>query len=232
MIERTAEGFALRDLAGVEAGTAVKGDVIELKPNAGVRGLIEAALVLFTLSDPDPARRAEAPTSIARDPAPELLEPLRAALKTETDPDSAARVAAIEGFGADLGLDLRGALNPLVATRRIAAAGDPPPGSNLARELRPGPDLPNEEADDLLVDGGLAPARLTVAGGRAALVAPVENGTVAGVPLADLAGLAARDRAPTGLESAGLVPLAATDDEATAGAGGAPILPALCRNRP
>ena len=235
LIERTAEGFAQRNLAGVEAGTAAKGDIVELKPNAGVRGLIETALVLFTLSDPDPAKRAEALTSIARDPAPELLEPLRAALKTETDsallaqkqrlerlltlqydPDSAARVAAIAGFGADLGLDLRAALNQLVATRRIAAAGDPPPGNNLARELRPGRDLPTDEAYALLVDGGLAPARLTVAKVRAALVAHVDNGTVAGVPLADLADQTARDRAYAALEIAGLVPQAATDDQATA----------------
>ena len=86
LIERTAEGLALCNLSGAGAGTAARGDVLELKPNAGVRGLIETALVLFTLSDPDPAKRAEALTSIARDPAPELLEPLQAALKTETDP--------------------------------------------------------------------------------------------------------------------------------------------------
>jgi urea transport system permease protein len=31
--------------------------VTDLKPNAGVRGLIAAALVQFTLSDPDPVVR-------------------------------------------------------------------------------------------------------------------------------------------------------------------------------
>ena len=41
---------------------------------------------MFTLSDPDPAKHAGALTSIPRDPAPELLEPLQADLKTETDP--------------------------------------------------------------------------------------------------------------------------------------------------
>ena len=112
-------------------------------------------------------------------------------------------MAAIEGFGADLGLDLRAALNP-------------PTGSNLARELHPGPDLTADEAYALLVDSGLAPARLTVADGRTALVAHIENGAVAGVALADLADQAARDSAHTALESAGLVPQAATDDEATA----------------
>ena len=82
--------------------------------------------------------------------------------------------------------------------------------------MHPGPDLTADEAYALLVDSGLAPARLTVADGRTALVAHIENGTVAGVALADLADQAARDPAHTALESAGLVPQAATDDEATA----------------
>lgn len=46
------EGFALTDLAGVAAGTAAKAGMVELTPNAGVRGLISAALVPFTLADP------------------------------------------------------------------------------------------------------------------------------------------------------------------------------------
>ena len=62
--------------------------------------------------------------------------------------------------------------------------------------------------------------------GRAALVAHIENGTVAGVPLADLADQTARDRAYTALESAGLVPQAATDDEATAALAAHRLLPA------
>ncbi|RYI03176.1 MAG: urea ABC transporter permease subunit UrtB, partial [Acetobacteraceae bacterium] len=128
------DGFALTALDGSPAGTAAKSDLTELKPNAGVRGLIATALVQFTLSDPDPAKRRAALTSIAQDPKPEALEPLRAAIATEEDPilkaqkqrlerlltlrfdpSSEARVAAIDSFGADLGLDLRAALNPLVA---------------------------------------------------------------------------------------------------------------------
>ena len=154
LIEATADGWALRDLTGADAGVAAKSDVVELRPNAGVRGLIATALVQFTLSDPDPALRAEALESIARDPEPDHLMPLRASLETEADPmlraqkarlerlltlrfdeDSAARVAAIDSFGADMGLDLRGALNPLLATDRIAFVGDLPEGANLARNL-------------------------------------------------------------------------------------------------
>jgi len=235
LIAPEGDGFTLTDLTGAPAGTAAKAEITEMKPNAGVRGLIATALVQFILTDPDPARRAEALTSIARDPAPEHLAPLRAALAGETDPalaaqkarlerfltlrfdpDSAARVAAIDSFGADLGLDLRGALNPLLATRRVALAGPPEPGMNVARELTPGRDLTEAEAYDLLVAANLAPARLTLAEQKAALVAHISGGTVAGFPVADLARAEVRDRAYTALEAAGSVPVAATADEVTA----------------
>ncbi|NHB78442.1 urea ABC transporter permease subunit UrtB [Rhodobacter calidifons] len=230
-----AEGgaLALTALDGSPAGTAASTDVTELKPNAGVRGLIATALVQFTLSDPDPARRRAALASIAQDPTAEALEPLRAAIATEEDPalkgkkerlerlltlrfDPAteARVAAIESFGADLGLDLRAALNPLVATTRVASA-TPPPG-NIARELRPGSDLSEDEAYALLVAAGLAPARLTVQDQRAALLAHLRDGMVGGLPVAELNTQAARDRAYTALEASGAVPQAATEDEVRA----------------
>lgn len=235
LIEKTDEGWALRDLSGTDAGTAAQSDITELRPNAGVRGLIATALVQFTLSDPDPAKRADALTSIARDPEEAHLAPLRASLESETDPelkqqkarlerlltlrfdpDSAARVAAIEGFGSDLGLDLRAALNPLLATTRIAHAGAMPEGANVARVLVPGTDLAEAEAYDLLVAAGMAPARLTVEEARAALLANIVDGAVGGVPLSELGSQAARDRAYTALESAGVVPQAATDAEVAA----------------
>jgi urea transport system permease protein len=227
------DGFALTNLDGTPAGTAAKGDLTELKPNAGVRGLIATALVQFTLSDPDPAVRAEAVATIARDPTADALEPLRASLATEADPalkaqkerlerfltlrfdpDPAARVAAIESLGSDTSLDVRAALNPLVATTRVAVAGEP--AGNVARTLLPGRDLTETEAYDLLVAANLAPARLTLEEQRAALVANVVNGTVGGVPLAELSSQEARDRAYTALEVAGTVPTAATDDEVAA----------------
>jgi urea transport system permease protein len=227
------DGVALTALDGTPAGTAARGDVTELKPNAGVRGLIETALVQFTLSDPDPARRAAALASIARDPKAEALGPLRASLAAENDPalraqkarlerfltlrfdpDPAARVAAIEALGADTSLDVRAALNPLVATTRMA--GPDRPDGNIARALTPGRDLTEAEAYDLLVAAGLAPARLTQDEQRAALVANITGGTVGGLPVATLDTQAARDRAYTALEAVGAVPTAATDDEVTA----------------
>ncbi|MES2844070.1 MAG: urea ABC transporter permease subunit UrtB [Pseudomonadota bacterium] len=235
LITAAADGWALRDLTGADAGTAAKTDITELKPNAGVRGLIATALVQFTLSDPDRGTRADALTSIARDPSADHLAPLRASIRDETDadllaqkerlerlltlrfdPDSAARVAAIQSFGGDLGLDLRGALNPILATTRLAVAGDLPADANLARDLIPGRDLTEAEAYDVLVAADMAPARLTIADARAALAANLVGGMVGGVPLANLNTQAARDRAYTALEQAGTVSLAATDDEVSA----------------
>lgn len=234
LIEADVDGYALRDLAGADAGQAAKSDIIELKPNAGVRGMIATAVVQFTLSDPDPVKRLAALESIAKDPKAEALASLRAAIDAEPDADlkaqqqrlerlltlrfdtdSAARVAAIHSFGADLGLDLRGALNPILVTKRVAMVGDPI-GLNVAREVSPGRDLPEAEAYEALVSAGLAPARLTADAQRAALIANLAQGAVGGVPLADLNQQTARDRAYTALEVAGAVPTAATDDEAQA----------------
>ncbi len=230
-----AAGFALTDLTGAAAGTATKGEISEMKPNAGVRGLISAALVQFTLSDPDLTRRVAAVASISAAPEASHLGPIRASIETETDPelkarkirleriltlqfdpDPAARVAAIDGFQAETGLELRAALNPLLAVTRGAAAGAVPQDVNLARKLVPGRDLTKIEAYDLLVTAGLAPARLTAEEQRAALVANLKDGAVAGIALTDLGTQGGRDRAYTALEDAGLVPMAATDDEATA----------------
>jgi urea transport system permease protein len=111
-------------------------------------------------------------------------------------------------------LDTRGALNPLVATSRAAFGGDPT--GNVARELTVGRDLTEAEAYDLLVASGLAPARLTVEEQRAALVANIVEGTVGGIPVAEMNSQSARDRAYTALEVAGTVLTAATDDEAKA----------------
>ena len=130
LLTRDATGFALTALDGSAAPAAQKSDVTELKPNAGVRGLVSTALVQLPVSDPDAATRRAAPDSIAKDPAPESLAPLRAAIDGETDPalkaikgrlerlltlqfdpDPTARFAAIKGFGADLGRDVRGVLS-------------------------------------------------------------------------------------------------------------------------
>jgi urea transport system permease protein len=232
-----AEGadWRLRDLTGADLGTAAKSGLSELKPNAGVRGLIQTALVQFTLLDPDPAKRLAALAAIARDGEASHLEPLRAAIDAEPDaqlraqkqrlerlltlrfdPDRGARIAAIQSFGADLGLDLRAALNPLVATQRRAFANAAPAGSNIARELVPGRDFSRDQAYELLVSQGAATPRLDAKAAREALIAHIRDGQVGGVAVARLDSQAARDRAYSALEAAGQVPAAATEDEVTA----------------
>ena len=234
LLSPSSDGFALRALDGADAGTAPKSDITELKPNAGVRGLIATALVQFQLSDRDPAAREAALNSIARDPSADHLAPLRAAIPGEAlpdlrarkdrlerlltlrfDPDPTARIAAINSFSGDLGLDFRAALNPLV----VSTLNVVPNGATLAPEtriVRIGRDLTEAAAYDLLVAQNLAPARLTRADLKAALVANITDGTVADIPVADLDTPAARDAAYNALEAAGTVPPAATDAEVTA----------------
>ncbi|HEY0212872.1 MAG TPA: urea ABC transporter permease subunit UrtB [Paenirhodobacter sp.] len=229
---KSADGVALLDpINGAAVGTAPKSEITEIKPNAGVQGLIASALVRFQLSDPDPARRRAALDTLARQGAAENLAPLRASIAGESDPalkaqkqrlaglmtisygaTSAERIAAINGFGADMALDFRAALNPLLATTRQVFT-DAPTG-NLAETLKLGQSgFSAEDAYAMLVAQGLAPKRLTRADQRAALEAHVVNGTVGGVPLARLDDPAQRDIAYTALEISGAVPAAATDDE-------------------
>ncbi len=227
-------GYALHDPAsGAEAGTVPRSDLTEIRPNAGVRAVIAAALVQFQLNDPDPAQRRAALASLGRDGNAEHLAPLRAAIPDEPDaairaakqrlerlltirfdPDPVARIAAIEGFGADLGLDFRAALNPLVATSRRVFAG--PPQGNVARLLTPGEDFPTAEAFAMLVSAGLAQPARSRAEIRAALEANILNDTVGGVPVADLNSDTARERAYEALEAEGKVPPSPTAAETAA----------------
>ena len=215
-------------------GNAVTGaDPKMLRPNSGVRGVIESALVAGEISSPDRARRAGALASIARDGTAEHLAALRAAppepdpvlaarrarieklLVIRFDGDPAARVGAIQDMAGDVGLDFRAALNPLLATRRVVSADEPQ--ANIARELRVGSeDFPREAAIALLTSEGLIQPRLTPAAQRDALAANIAGGRVGGVLIADLSDAQARDRAYEALEEAGAVPPAATDAEAGA----------------
>jgi urea transport system permease protein len=234
IIAEQGDAWALTDLAGAPAGSAAKSDITQLKPNSGVRGLIAGALVQFQLSDPNPARRLEALTAIARAPEDGHLPALRAAISGEGDadilfqkqrlerlltlqydPDPAARIAAIDGFGSDIGLDLRAALNPLLTTSRQAFATQPD-GANIAQTLETGRDITATEAYDLLVAVSLAPARLTVEDARKSLESNIINGQVGGISVDDLGTQPARDAAYSALESAGKVPPAATEAEVQA----------------
>ncbi|MEO1328868.1 MAG: urea ABC transporter permease subunit UrtB [Pseudomonadota bacterium] len=225
---------------GADVGEATRETADQLRPNGGVRGVIGSALVQFQLNAPDPETRRRALQAIERDPEKEHLEALGASIKLEPDPllrarkerlrrliairfapDEEERVAAIESFRGDIGVDVRAALNPLVNTRLEAVAGDAPPETrNVARILSPGgAELSREAAYDVLVEARLAPPRVDREAIRAALIANIADGAVAGVPVASLDTDAARLDAYAVLASTGAAPAAATEAEIAAALG-------------
>ncbi len=224
------------DLAGnTPLGEVADDDYDQLKPNSGVRKMIGAALVVFQLNAPDPVTRATALEAIERDADASHLAALRDTIELETDPalrarkdrlerlltirfatDDAERIAAIESFSGDLGVDVRAALNPLVATERGVAASAPDT-PDIARLLEPDTEaLPREAAYDLLVEAGLAAPRLSRADKASALIAHIENGQVAGIRVATLDTEEARDLAYAELARSGVVEPVATEAELAA----------------
>lgn len=209
----------------------------QLRPNGGVRSMIGAALVQFQLTDPDPIRRNGALDAIARDAEESHLGAIRASIDGEDvpeilaakirleriltiafDEDEQQRIAAIESFSGDIGVDVRAALNPLVATRlEVTANREPPATRNVARILTPGDDAFSvADAYALLVDGNLAPAIVSLDAIRTALAENIEGGRVGGVPLAQLNTDETRLEAYLALAADGIVPITPTDDEMTA----------------
>jgi urea transport system permease protein len=222
----------LIDITTNEAvGTAAPSDLIQLKPNAGVRGVIASALVQFQLLDPDPARRAAALEAIGRAPSADQLVPLSASIGAETDPalrarkeqlvallsarfapTREARTAAIRALGGDISVEARAVLSQILTTHP-AIGHVLPEGENIAAQLSPDGSLSVDEAYDMLAKAGLAPARIDAEAIRVALSKHIENGTVAGIPLAKLSDPEQRALAYAGLAAAGLAPVALTDAE-------------------
>jgi urea transport system permease protein len=220
-----ADTFMLIDVAsGEDVASVEKTDIKNLKPNSGVRALIAASLVQFQLSDPDPDRRLQALAALERDPDPSHLKVLRGAIEAESDPaikarklrlerlltirfgeDRGKRIAAIESFAGDTGVDARGALNPLLSTR-IVALEDMPDAVNVARRLAPGRDIEPAEAYQLLVEAGKARAIVPPGERKQALIAHIRDGSVAGVPVPELATETSRDQAYLALAEKGDVP--------------------------
>ena len=217
-----------------EIGLVPDDDYDQLKPNSGIRGLIGAALVQFQLSDPNPETRLTALNAIERDAESSHLAALRGAMDSERDPviksrkqrlerlltirfgeTDQERIAAIESFSGDLGVDVRAALNPLVVKKIVAIEGEPSEQmDSVARILDPGSDsLSEAEAYNLLVAADLAPPRISRAEQRDALVANISDSQVAGIQVADLNTEAARDLAYAELARQGAVTPAATDSE-------------------
>ena len=232
--EKSGKEYQLTDFdSGAVIGTFPKGDLKQIKPNSGIRALIGAALVQFQLLDPDPIRRADALTAISRNAEASHLAPLRGSIDGETDPDlkaqkerlerlltirfdpdSAARVTAIQGFAGDLGVDVRAALNPILTTKTEVFAGAVPANRNVQTLLRPGRDeLPRMTAYRMLVDAKLAPANMTDDALLDAMRANLVDGKVGGIPVDQLSDPATRLRAYQALANAGTVPPIPTEGD-------------------
>lgn len=198
-------------------------DVNQIRPNAGVRREISAALVSFELMHPDSDRRLAALDSIARSPDAEQIEALIEALEAEADPriaqrmerlldllnarfatDVATRVDAIEGLRGDISTEARRALNQILQTRAEFGT-EIPEGTNVARIRTPGEDKDLLAAYATLSDAGLAPPRPGRNAIRDALRANVVDGAVGGVPVHLLNTDEARREAYRALEEAGTV---------------------------
>ena len=231
-----ADPLTLVDIStGAVIGTGGSREVVQLRPNRGVQGEIGSALVQFQLSASDPAQRMAALDAIDNAPDPSHLALLRELDASEPDPEvrarlevllpklviafadsDAERVAGIESLAGNVSLDARATLNPLLVTTRAVAAALPD-GINLARTLEPGSDaLPAEEAYAMLVEEGLAPARLSRDDQRGILASNVENGRVGGLPVAQLGTEEARDRAYAALVAEGRAEPAPTEADVAA----------------
>lgn len=214
--------------SGEEVAVSPKKELSQLKPNSGVRGVIASALVATQLTDPNPARRMDALIAIERGAAEEHLEPLRASIDGETNPEikarkerilrlvtitygktTAARVEAAESFATDLGVDARAAINPVLTTKLAFSKGGPdeiPASINIETTLKPGASLSLDDAYALLVAADLAPKAVSIAERKATLEANISNGMVGGIEVSRMGSQPERDRAYSALVEAGIAP--------------------------
>ena len=249
------KNYELIDIAtGNVIASASKKQIKQIKPNSGVRALIDGALVFFRLSDEDEAVRLSALTSLNRDPkavylpiiqvaivkenVPELkakMERMERLLSVQFEADTPKRVAAIESFSDDMGIDVRAALNPLLSSK-VKVAMEAPTMLELARIIVPGESLKNDDgtagiaqyyewfsgrspelnmasAYQLLLDAKLAPPDASVEDQKTALIANIKDGRVGGVDVAELNSQEARDRAYRSLVSNGLAPETISNEE-------------------
>jgi urea transport system permease protein len=126
-----------------------------------------------------------------------------------------ARIEAIAGFRGDTAIDIRAAINPILETRRLVLP-TLPDSTNIAKVLKIGADISEDEAYQLLVDAELAPELISNSPRDAVLVEHVKEGTVAGVQLSSLDNDQARDEAYRLLVDEGLAQPFVTEQERSA----------------
>ena len=233
--ETGARGLMLVDIdSGADVAEVTTREVNQIRPNAGVRREIGAALVSYELMHPDPARRMAALDNIARSPSADQIEPLTAARAVEQDARIAARmdrlldllnarfaevpairIDAIEGLSGDISTEARRTLAQILQTRAEFAEAIPE-GTNVARIRRLGDDMTLVAAYTTLSDAGLVPPRPGRNAIRDALRANVENGAVGGIPVHQLDTDEMRRAAYRALEAAGTVPPLVTEADMAA----------------
>ena len=222
LVKPDGDQFQLLDIAtGVAAGTAQKDEVDQIKPNSGVQAVVSSALVQFQLSDKNPQVRSDALSSIEKDPQVNQLAALREAIASETnatlkdrkarierlltlrfDSNADARVAAIRSFAGDTHVDVRSALNPILATiTKVATAI--PETENLARQLQAGKEITVDTAYEMLVASKLAEPSIAAADRDATLAANIKDGKVGGLARDALNTEQARNEAYSSLVKAG-----------------------------
>lgn len=226
--------FMLLDLqTNKPIGHAAKSEIKQIKPNSGLRGLLGTALVALQLTSNDPMVRTSSLKSLARDPKQSHLGPLRIAISKETDsemlaqmkrlerlltmqydPEIAARVASINSFENDLGLDVRARLNPMLDTSLVLSQSAPQEG-RFARMMLPGQTdgLSVDQAYAMIVAKGWAAADITQAEKRTALIENLQDGFVAGIGVETLDTDYGREAAYTSLVKAGGAPAVVTQDD-------------------
>jgi len=226
--------FKLLDLQTKEPfGQVTKSEIKQIKPNSGLRGLLGTALVASQLTSDDLEIRTASLKSLARDPKQSHLKPLRLAMSKETDTemlaqmtrlerlltmqydtDIEARVAAINSFENDLGLDVRARLNPLLDTSLSLSQTSPQEGT-FARMLVPGEaeGLSVKQAYDMIVFKGWAKADITQVEKRTALIGNLQDGFVAGIGVETLDTEHGRETAYAALVATGVVPTDVSQDD-------------------
>jgi urea transport system permease protein len=224
--------YTLLDIqTGDAIGSATKSEIKQIKPNSGLRGMLGTSLVASQLISDDINTRTASLRSLARDPKPTHLAPLRVAVAKETDPDllvkmtrlerllttqydtnSYERVKAINSFSNDLGLDVRGRLNPILDTK-IQLSKTAPDHGEFAQIITPNADgeFTPTDAYAMIVAQGWAEPDITTDEKRQAIINNIENGSVAGIDIKTLDTAQSRDAAYAALAKLGTVPTDVSD---------------------
>jgi len=187
--------------SGEAAGVVGSRAVDQIRPNAGVRRELAAALVPVELTAPDPARRQAALDAILRSSDASQIAPLAGSIDSETEPaiktrkerllalltaqfgaTKPERLDAIAALAGDTSIEARGVLNQLTATRD-GVAETLPEDANIARVLEVGTDITESQAHDRLVAENRVPPRQTEADLREVLAQHIVDGRVGGVPV-------------------------------------------------